>query len=304
MEAVEYGGRWKTLLAFAIIYLVWGSTFLAIRIGVRELPPFLFAALRFTIAGAALFGWMIVRRAKAPNWSQWLSISVIALLIFVCDYGLLFWAEQRVASGVAAVMMATIPTMMAVSEIVLLRTQRLTARLIFASFVGVAGVAVLAGKSLHLGGAAIDHGGAVALLIGSLSWSVASALSKRLPLPDSKPVSSGAQMLIGGIMLAVMADLRGEMRGFKAAPVSSAAWVALLYLIVMGSIVGFTAYVWLIHHETPTKVGTYAYVNPVVAVALGYFFADETIGLRTLIGSICVLISVVVVTTAKPRTVS
>ena len=160
------------------------------------------------------------------------------------------------------------------------------------------------GSSLHLGGAAIDHGGAVALLIGSLSWSVASVLSRRLPLPESKPVSSGAQMLVGGLMLALVAVVSGELRGFELAAVSRSAWTALIYLIVMGSIVGFTAYVWLIHHESPTKVGTYAYVNPVVAVVLGYFFAGEAVGPRTLIGTLCVLISVLVITTAGSRRVT
>ena len=267
----------------------------------RELPPFLFAALRFTVAGAALFGWMIARGERSPSRPQWASISVIALLIFVTDYGLLFWAEQRVPSGIAAVMMATIPATMALSEIVFLRTQRLTVRLVVASLIGIAGVAVLMGRSLHLGGAAIDHGGAVALLIGSLSWSVASVLSRRLPLPESKPVSSGAQMLVGGLMLTLVALVSGELRGFELAAVSRSGWTALIYLIVMGSIVGFTAYVWLIHHESPTKVGTYAYVNPVIAVVVGYFFAGEAVGPRTLIGTLCVLISVLVITTSGSR---
>ena len=303
MEVVEHPARWKTLLAFAIIYLVWGSTFFAIRVGVREVPPLLFAAMRFTVAGAALFGWMIARGAKLPSRHQWASIGVISLMIFVCDYGLLFWAEQRVPSGVAAVMMATVPVSLAVLEIVFLRTQRLTVRLAAALLIGIAGVAVLTGSSLHLdlGGAAIDTGGAVALLIGAVGWSIGSVLSRRLPLPESKPVSSGAQMLVGGLMLALIAVGSGELRGFELGAVSRGAWIALIYLIVMGSIVGFTVYVWLIHHESPTKVGTYAYVNPVVAVLLGYFFAAEAIGLRTLIGTLCVLVSVVVITTAKAK---
>lgn len=298
MDVTESRAAWKTLLAFAIIYLVWGSTFLAIRIGVKEVPPFLFAAVRFSVAGAALFGWMMARGQKLPSGREWASVSIISLLIFVFDYGLLFWAEQRVPSGVAAVMMATIPACMALSEIVFLRTQRLTVRLAVASVIGIAGVAVLMGRSLHLGGAAIDHGGAAALLIGAVSWSVASVLSRKLPLPGSKVVSSGAQMLVGGAMLAVVAAGRGELRGLDPMAISRGAWVALVYLIVMGSIVGFTAYVWLIHHESPTRVGTYAYVNPAVAVVLGYFLAGEEVGMRTVVGTTFVLVSVVVITTA------
>jgi len=134
-----------------------------------------------------------------------------------------------------------------------------------------------------------------------VSWSVASVLSKKLPLPESKVVSSGAQMLLGGLMLALVAVGRGELRGFHPEAVSRGAWIAMVYLIVMGSIVGFTAYVWLIHHESPTKVGTYAYVNPVVAVALGYFFAGEVVGARTVVGTLCVLVSVVVITTSGSK---
>jgi drug/metabolite transporter (DMT)-like permease len=301
MEVRADRPAWKTLLAFAIIYFVWGSTFLAIRVGVHEVPPFLFAAMRFLVAGAVLAGWMLAKGERIPKMREWGSILLIALLIFVLDYGLLFWAEQRVPSGVAAVMMATIPVFMALAEILFLGTQRLTVRLASALLVGICGVAVLMSHSLKLGGAAIDATGAVALIIGSLSWSVASVLTRRLPLPESKVMSSGAQMLTGGVLLAVVATALGELRGFHPENVSHGAWFALLYLIVAGSIIGFTAYVWLIHHESPTKVGTYAYVNPVVAVLLGYFVGGEALGLRTILGTAFVLISVVVITTTGAR---
>lgn len=301
MEIKAHPPAWKTLLAFAIIYFVWGATFLAIRIGVHEVPPFLFAATRFLIAGVVLYGWTIARGERSPNRRQWLSVLLLAFLIFVIDYGLLFWAEQRVPSGIAAVMMAMIPAFMALSEITFLRTQRLTLRLALALLIGIGGVAVLMIRSLNLGGAPIDHTGAVALIIGSLSWSIASVLSRKLPLPPSKVMSSGAQMLAGGIMLALIAASSGEVHHFHPATVSHAAWFSLLYLIIAGSIIGFTAYVWLIHHESPTKVGTYAYVNPVVAVLLGYLLGGEALGLRTILGTLFVLISVVVITTTRAK---
>jgi drug/metabolite transporter (DMT)-like permease len=301
MEANTHRPAWKTLLAFAIIYFVWGSTFLAIRIGVHEVPPFLLAAMRFLIAGLVLYSWMIAKGERSPNRRQWMSVFLLALLIFVFDYGLLFWAEQRVPSGIAAVMMATIPVFMALSEIIFLRTQRLTLRLASALLIGIGGVAVLMSRSLNLGGAPIDSAGAVALIIGSVSWSVASVLTRRLPLPPSKVMSSGAQMLAGGVLLAVTATALGELRNFHPGAVSHEAWLALLYLIVAGSIIGFTAYVWLIHHESPTKVGTYAYVNPMVAVLLGYLLGGETLGLRTILGTAFVLISVVVITTTRVK---
>jgi drug/metabolite transporter (DMT)-like permease len=291
-----------TLLAFAIIYFVWGSTFLAIRIGVAEVPPFLLAALRFSIAGLVLYGWAVTRgKEPLPTPAQWKSVALLALLIFVFDYGLLFWAEQRVPSGIAAVMLALIPAFTALAEITLLGTQRLTLRLGLALGIGIAGVALLMTDSLDLGGAPVDRAGAAALIFAAASWSVASALTRKVPLPPSKVMSSGAQMLVGGCFLALAAIGLGELRGFDPGAVSARAWLALLYLIVPGSIIGFTAYVWLIHRESPTKVGTYAYVNPVVAVLLGYFLASEPLDARTLLGTACVLASVVVITTTRAR---
>ncbi len=301
MEAKAHPPTWKTLLAFAIIYFVWGSTYLAIRVGVREVPPFLLAAMRFLAAGLVLYGWMIAQGERSPSGRQWTSAFLLALLIFVFDYGLLFWAEKRVPSGIAAVMMATIPVFMALSEIILLRTQRLTVRLALALLVGIGGVAVLTSRSLNLGGVPIDRAGAAALIIASISWSVAAALMRKLPLPASKVMSSGAQMLAGGVLLALAAAALGEFRDFHPWTVSRGAWFALLYLIVAGSIICFTAYVWLIHHESPTKVGTYAYVNPVVAVMVGYFLGGESLGARTIVGTLLVLVSVVVITTTGAR---
>ncbi len=200
-------------------------------------------------------------------------------------------------------MMATIPVFMVLSEIVFLGTQRLTLRLAGALLVGIGGVAVLVSRTATFGEGPIDTAGACALIVAAISWSVGSALTRKLPLPQSKAMSSGAQMLAGGVMLTLTAALLGEFRGFHVEEVSRGAWLALVYLIVAGSILAFTAYVWLIHHESPTKVGTYAYVNPVVAVMLGYFFGGETIGVRTIVGALCVLVSVVVITTTPRKKV-
>ncbi|HEX4001847.1 MAG TPA: EamA family transporter [Candidatus Acidoferrales bacterium] len=301
METSAYRRSWKTLLAFAIIYFVWGSTFLAIRVGVHEMPPLLMAAMRFTAAGLALYLWTIARGVPSPTARQWTAASLLAIPLFVMDYGLLFWAEERVPSGLAAVMLATIPAFMAITEIIFLRTQRLTLRLAFALLVGCGGVVVLVSRSLGLGGASIDRVGAAALIVASLSWSVSSTFTRKLPLPPSKAMSSGAQMLAGGVFLAIVAGAFGEFRNFHPSAVSRDAWLSLAYLIVAGSIIAYTAYTWLIHHESPTLVGTYAYVNPVVAVLVGYFFGGEALGLRTLVGAACILVSVVVITTTPAK---
>ena len=184
METQIKPARWKILLAFAIIYFVWGSTFFAIRVGVSEFPPLLFCAMRFLTAGLLVFLWAIAHLDRTPTARQWLSAFLLAFLIFVVDYGLLFWAEQRIPSGIAAVIMATIPGFMALSEILILRTQRLTIRLALALLSGLAGVAVLVTPS-HLlgilGGTAIDKPGAIALIIGAIGWSVGSVTARGRP---------------------------------------------------------------------------------------------------------------------------
>ena len=265
------------------------------------MPPLVLASMRFLVAGLVLYGWMILRGERSPSGREWTSASLLAVLIFVLDYGLLFWAEQRVPSGIAAVMMATIPVFMCLSEMIFLRTQRLTLQLMIGLLIGIGGVAVLMSRSLDLGGAPIDRAGAVALIVAAISWSVSSSLTRKLPLPSSKVMSSGTQMLSGGVLLAIAATALGEFRDFHPRSVSSLAWLALLYLIVAGSIIAFTAYVWLIHHESPTRVGTYAYVNPVVAVLLGYFLGGEALGPRTVLGTLFVLISVLVLTVTRAK---
>lgn len=301
MRAVSQPRAWKVLLAFAVIYFVWGSTFLAIRVGVREVPPFLLAGMRFLVAGIVLYGWMRVRGTPSPTAREWGAASLLAILIFLLDYGLLFWAERRVPSGIAAVMMATIPVFMAIAEIIFLRTQRLTLRLGLALLTGLAGVAVLVGHSMQLGQAPVDTAGACALIIAAISWSVAASLTRTMPLPADKAMSSGAQMFAGGVLLTLIAALLGEFRGFHVQAVSRGAWLALAYLIMAGSIIGFTAYVWLIDHQSPTKVGTYAYVNPVIAVLVGYFLGGEAIGPRTVAGTVLVLVSVIIITTTPKK---
>jgi drug/metabolite transporter (DMT)-like permease len=174
-------------------------------------------------------------------------------------------------------------------------------RLALALLVGLCGVAVLMNRSFSLEEAPVNRAGALALLIAAFTWSVATILTRRLALPASKPMSAAAQMLSGGIQLFVLAAVSGEFSAFHVQAVSWNAWFSLIYLIIAGSIVGFTAYIWLLHYESPTKVGTYAYVNPVVAVALGYLIGNEAVGLRTLLGAFLILISVITITTMPKK---
>src|SRR5438309_7189373 len=190
METEARPASWKILLAFAIIYFVWGSTFLAIRVGVHEVPPFLIAAFRFFTAGLVMYAWLRMKRTPVPTRREWVAASALGALIFVLDYGCLFWAEQRVPSGIAAVVLATIPVFITLMEIIFLRTQRLTVRLSLALIVGLFGVAVLMNHSLSLGEVPVNRAGAIALLVASVTWSVATVVTQRLPLPSSKPMSA------------------------------------------------------------------------------------------------------------------
>ena len=297
IEGVSKPRTWKVILAFGIVYLVWGSTFLAIRVGVREVPPFLLAGMRFLTAGTVLYASTRFEGTPSPGLREWAAAALLGTLMFAISYGLLFWAERRVPSGIAAVMLAMIPVFMAMADVVILRARYPVLRLAVALLVGIAGVAVLTSRSLSSGEVPIDTPGACALIVAAISWSVAAALTRKVPLPASKRMSSGVQMLAGGILLTLVATLRGEFTDFQFKAVSRMAWLSLGYLIVAGSIIAFTAYLWLIHHESPTKVGTYAYVNPLVAVLLDYLLGGESIGPRAILGTLLILVGVVVITT-------
>jgi drug/metabolite transporter (DMT)-like permease len=202
---------------------------------------------------------------------------------------------------VAAVILAMIPVCITLLEITFLRTQRLTIRLAAGLVVGITGVAVLMNPYASFGEAPLDERGIIALLVSCCGWSVGTIIAKRLTLPESKAMSAAAQMLSGGVQLLLLAAIAGEFAHFHAQSVSSTAWISLLYLIIAGSIIAYTAYVWLLHYESPTKVGTYAYVNPIVAVILGGLLGGEVIGRRTILGTALILISVVAITTTKAR---
>jgi drug/metabolite transporter (DMT)-like permease len=292
---------WKLLSAFSIIYFVWGSTYLAIRVGVLEMPPFLMAGIRFFLAGAILYGWVRMTGVPSPTRREWRDATILGALMFLMDYACLFWAEQRVPSGISAVILAAIPVCITLLEITVLRTQRLTARLGAGLAIGILGVGVLVNPFSSLGEAPLDHRGVVALIVACWGWSIGTIVTRRATLPKSKAMGSAMQMLSGGIQLLLLALIAGEFGHFHPRTVSPAAWFSLFYLITAGSIVAFTAYVWLLHYESPTKVGTYAYVNPIVAVILGALLGGEPLGHRTVLAGFLILLSVAAITTMKAK---
>jgi drug/metabolite transporter (DMT)-like permease len=279
--------RIRLFLSFFAIYILWGTTFLAIRIAVEELPPLFAAGTRFFIAGIVLYAFMRAKGEARPTVPQWRSLTVMALLMFVAEYGPLFWAEKYVPSGVISVLAATLPIITLILEMLILRQQRMRPMLAAATILGFVGVAVLLIPSGNQHLAVIP---CLAALAGATTWSLGSVLTRSMTLPKSRPITAGASMMLGGAMLLVLSAGFGEMHPFP--HISLRAVGALLYLIVFGSLLAFTAFVWLLAHMPATRVSSHAYVNPIVAVALGYFMAGEVITGRILAGTALVLISV------------
>ena len=278
----------KVVLAFFAIYVIWGSTFFAIRTAVLLAPPWLCAGIRFFTAGVVLFGFTQLRGEKWPTAREWRSLAMLGLLMFSVTYGALFWGEQFVPSGVTSVLEATLPLFTVLLEVFVLRQQRFRWQVLAAVGVGFCGVALMVFKKGHSSFGVVP---CLVILGGSLSWSLGAVLTRSLPLPKSRTVTAGAQMMLGGGLLLVVSLLSGELHPFPAIPARAA--FALVYLITAGSLIGFTAFVWLLGRMPASRVSSHAYVNPVVAVALGYFVASEEITLRMLLGAGLVLGSVV-----------
>ena len=286
---------YKVALALFAVYVVWGSTYLAIRIVVATVPPLLAAGVRFTIAGAILYLWCRMRGAPRPPRMQWRNLSILGALMFLATYSGLFWAEKTLPSGIAAVLVATLPIWMALLSIFVLKREKMRWQLLAAICLGFTGVIVLAL------GSGLGHGNVLACLavLGSeIGWAVGSVTSKRMTLPKSKLMSAGGQMLTGGVMLLAFSALAGELR--TAPHISLRAALGIGYLIVAGSIIAFTAYVWLLGQMPATTVSSYAYVNPVVALLIGHWLGQEALGLRTVLGAGLVLASVLLILNGKP----
>jgi drug/metabolite transporter (DMT)-like permease len=277
----------RVLLAFAAIYFLWGGTFLAIRIAVLQIPPFFTAGLRFFVAGATLYVFMRLRGRPGPSATQWRSIAVTAVCMFVATYGALFWAEQYVPSGITSVIEATLPLMTIAFEVFIFRQQPFRWRMLAAVALGFCGVAWLLIKNTEQPFAALP---CLVILAGGAAWSLGAVLTRSLPRPKSLPLAAGAQMMLGGAVLLALSQVSGELQPFP--HISLRAGLAVLYLIVGGSLLGFTAYVWLLARMPATRVASHAYVNPLVAVALGYFVAGEVLTTRMVLASALVVASV------------
>jgi drug/metabolite transporter (DMT)-like permease len=290
------------------VYVIWGSTYLAIRIAVESLPPFLFAATRFLIAGGLLYLWRRVRGDRVPSSVQWRSAAIVGLFLLTGGNGSLVWAEQRVPSGLAAVLIASVPLWMILLDWLRPGGSRPQPLPLVGVLVGFAGIAILASPGGLAGGGTIDPVGAIVLVFGAFLWAVGSLYGRGAPLPESPLMGTAIEMLAASVGLFALAVLTGEPGRAQPAAVSPQSLLAFGYLVVFGSWIAFSAYVWVLRAAPTPLVSTYAYVNPVVAIFLGSWLAKEPISPRTLVATGTILAAVVLTTVrtrggrAMPRT--
>ena len=295
--------RWRVVTAFAAVYLIWGSTYLAIRIAVETMPPFLMASIRFLIAGAILYAWTRWRGTPQPTRSHWFAATIVGGLLLLGGNGGVVWAAQHVPSGLTALLIATVPLWMALLNWLRPGGVKPSYGVIAGLMLGFIGIALLIGPSKLSSGHHVDSLGATVLIVASLSWAAGSLYSRRAQLPASPLLATGMEMLAGGALLLIAGLLFGEWTRFELSAPSLRSWLALSYLTFFGALIGFTAYIWLLRVTTPAQASTYAYVNPVVAIFLGWAFAGEPLTSRTLLAAAIIVAAVVVITTQRAPSV-
>jgi len=285
--------RVTVIFAFLSIYLIWGSTYLAIRYAVATIPPLYTAGIRHLTAGLILLAWCAWKRLR-PTAAQVRASVVIGALFFLIGHGTVHWAEQIVPSGLAALLVAVEPIFVFALSEAADRRWRMNATLFAGVVLGLAGVALLFGKGILMSTPGMATG-AIAILVGAISWAAGIVYSRRSKLSGQPLLLSALSLLSGSIMLLIAGTVAGEWRRFSPGAVSNVSWIALAYLIVFGSVVAFTAYNWLLEHYSPTLVATHTYVNPIVAVLLGWIFAREAVTLNVILGAAMVVAAVMLV---------
>ena len=285
--------RVLVIFCFGAIYLIWGSTFLAIRYAVENLPALYVVSFRHVCAGSILLVWALMK-GERPTWEQIRASVVIGFLFFLVGHGTLHWAEKSVPSGLAALLIAVEPIFVFVMSSAVARVWRLNGMLVAGILVGLGGVALLVRDSTTEGGSKLTAG-VLAILIGAISWAAGIIYSRRSKLSGSPLLLSALSLLSGALMLFLAGTLMGEWKGFTLARVGTRGWMSIVYLILFGSVIAFTAYNWLLEHYSPTMVATHTYVNPVVAVLLGWAYGGETLTAQVGVAATMVIAAVVLV---------
>lgn len=292
--------RIKVALAFLAVYLIWGSTYLAIRVAIETIPPFLMAGTRFVVAGLILYVLSTLRSSGSPSLSHWNRAFVIGGLMLLGGHGAVVWAEQWIPSGLVSLLVATMPLWMALMEW-LHGGVKPNGRVAGGLFLGFAGVVLLVGGVEALGESQVDFAGAILVVFGAFLWANGSLFSRSAKLPSSQLLATAMEMIAGGLLLLLASLLAGEWNRVRLDLVSMRSIVAWIYLVVFGALVGFTCYIWLLKVTASARVSTYAYVNPIVAMFLGWALVNEPITLRNVFAAVIILSSVVVITTYRAR---
>ncbi len=297
-----HASRAQIIAAFASIYIVWGSTYLAIRYAIETIPPFIMGGIRFLVSGAMLYVWARYRGAPKPTRLHWRNAVIAGGFLLLGGNGAVVWAEQFVPSGLTALLVSILPFWLVIIEWVRPPRRRPSGLVLVGLVLGFIGIIVLVGSGNVGGQGDIRPLGALVLILGSLSWAIGSFWSRDAELPSWGLLTTGMEMLGGGALLLLVGMLSGELSHFDVRQVSRESAVGLAYLITFGSLLGFTSYIWLLDKVSPARLGTYAYVNPIIAVLLGWAFAGEKLSLRAGVAAAIVICAVAMITSARSVT--
>jgi drug/metabolite transporter (DMT)-like permease len=292
----------KVWLALLALYIVWGSTYLGIKITIETIPPFFHAGIRFLISGLILVIWQRAAGHSMPTRKQWVSTAIIGTLLLLGGNGLVAWAEQFIPSGIAALIIGSSPMFLVIGEAIRPNGVKPSWQGIVGLLIGFVGIFVLIGPSEISGNTTkLNPFGVAALLFACLFWSTGSMVSKSVDLPKSSLMNTGAQMLMGSIGLFIVSLVTGELNGWDVTAVSTRSLLGLSYLILVGSLIGFASYGWLLQNAPISLVSTYAYVNPIVAVFLGTWLANEPLEPRTWLAAAIIVGSVIFINSTRPK---
>lgn len=298
MQYLNAPGRAKLVLAFFCIYFIWGSTYLAIRYAIETIPPFFMAGVRFTLAGTILFCFMKLRGVSTPSFIQWRNLAIVGTFLFLGGNGFVAWAEQFIASGLAALLVSLLPLWLISLDWLWAKGPPPTVRGCIGITMGIIGVIVLL-DPVQIAATDINLAGAFMTILASMLWATGSIYSKKFSQPDSIFMSAACQMIGGGISLLLVALVLGEWQLFKPDELSSVSVYAFFYLVAFGSMIAISSYVYLLKHASAASVSTYAFVNPAIAIFLGWLIADEEINAHIITGALIILVGVVLVVSAQ-----
>ncbi len=293
--------KWLVLAAFAAVYFLWGSTYLAIRVAIESIPPMLMAGTRFFTAGVILYTWMRRQGAPRPEGIHWRNAAVVGALLLLIGNGGLTWAELTVPSNIAALIIASTPLWIIVFDWLRPGGHRPRSTVFCGLFLGFIGVSLIISGKDHLGHKVAAPAGAAVLLAAAICWAAGSVFSRHAQQSSSALLAVSMQMIAGGILLALTGFLLGEHHQLDFAHITTPSRIAFIYLLICGSLIGFTAYVWLLQVSTPALVSTYAFVNPLIAVILGRVFLHEALPESVLIAAALILAAVVLLTVGRAR---